>query len=127
MLHSTIHYVVGLTVAAVWLGPPLRRAWQRPGPLAGPLLRFLLVSHALGIAAIAPNLLRRAGCSEAWTEHPLMNVFLLAPLLNRLARGGAIAGPALLAAALAAQYLLLLAAVRRADRHGPTTGSNSPA
>ena len=113
MLHSTAHYAFGLLAAAAWRGPSLARAWREGLPLARDLGRGVLLSHALGLMAIVPNLLRRVGLPVEASEHPLMNVFFLAPLLNRALPGGSIVGPALLALLLAAQYSLLLLALRR--------------
>jgi len=116
MMHSTAHYALGLLLAAAWQGPALRRAWREGRPLARLLGRHLLTAHALGLLAIAPNLLRRVGLSLEISEGPLMNVFLFAPLLNRVFHGGTIWGPAVLGLMLAAQYGLLLLALRRAGR-----------
>ena len=113
MMHSTIHFSLGMLVGTALTCRPLLAAWKR-GARVGPLLRrWLVVAYGLGLYAIVPNLLRRAGVAHAVCEGWLMNMFLFSPALNRLMQGGTISGPFIMGALVAAQYVILLQAVRR--------------
>ncbi|MBM4142477.1 MAG: hypothetical protein FJ225_02625 [Lentisphaerae bacterium] len=116
MAHSALHFALGMAVAGAAALPALARAWRAGERLAGRLRAWLLSSCALGLWAVAPNLLRRAGCSANLCRGPWMNVFLFHPLLDRLYDGGSIVGPSLLALLFAAQYAALVAAAARAER-----------
>ena len=116
MMHSTLHFGLGMLAATAWRGPALRRTWRAGRPVAGALGRWLAACYALGLFGIVPNLLRRAGVPHAVCEGWYMNVFLLSPAWNRLLHGGNIYGPAVLTALIGLQYGILLLAIRRATR-----------
>ena len=116
MMHSTLHFSIGILVGTALSYRPIRTAVQNNAPLAAPLRRWLMLAYALGLFAIVPNLLRRAGVPHALCESCVMNLFLLSPALNHLVRGGAIYGPLILGIILMSQYLTLLWALRRALR-----------
>jgi hypothetical protein len=94
---------------------PLLAAWKRGAPLAAPLRRWLVVAYGLGVYAIVPNLLRRAGVAHRICESGIMNIFLLSPTLNRLMQGGSITGPFVMGFLIAVQYGVLLRAVKRSS------------
>ena len=73
----------------------------------------MVVAYGLGVYAVVPNLLRRAGVPHDVCEGWYMNVFLLSSLLNRLVQGGTIYGPFVMGTLIAAQYAVLLLAIRR--------------
>jgi hypothetical protein len=115
MMHSTLHFSVGMLLGTALTCRPLLAAWKRNGGLAAPLRRWLVVAYGLGVYAVVPNLLRRAGAPHDTCEAWIMNLFLGSPTLNRMMQGGAITGPFVMGALIAAQYALLLRAVKRAS------------
>ena len=116
MMHSTLHFSLGMLVGTALTCRPLLAAWKRGARVAPRLRRWLVVAYGLGLYAIVPNLLRRAGVAHAVCEGWLMNIFLFSPALNRLMQGGTISGPFIMGALVAAQYVILLQAVRRTTR-----------
>ena len=116
MMHSTLHFGLGMAAATAWRGPGLLKAWRTERPVARLLGSWLAASYVLGAFGIVPNLLRRAGVPHDVCEAWYMNVFFLSPLWNRLLAGGHIYGPAILTALLGAQYAILLLAIKRAGR-----------
>jgi hypothetical protein len=92
---------------------PLLDAWRRGAPVAHPLRRWLMVAYGLGLYAIVPNLLRRAGVAHDLCEAWFMNIFLFSSALNHLVQGGTIYGPFGMGLLLMSQYLTLLWALRR--------------
>jgi hypothetical protein len=116
MMHSTLHFSLGMVVGTALTCRPLLDAWRRGAALAPHLRRWLIVAYGLGVYAIVPNLLRRAGVAHDVCEAWFMNVFLLSPALNRLVQGGTIYGPFVMGLLVVLQYLTLLWAVRRASR-----------
>ncbi len=126
MMHSTLHFSLGMVVGTALTCRPLLDAWQRKAPVAAHLRRWLVIAYGLGVYAIVPNLLRRAlggvanriavsphEVCEAW----FMNIFLLSPLLNRLVQGGTIYGPFVMGSLMLSQYATLLLAVRSSHRN----------
>ncbi|MBT3294370.1 MAG: hypothetical protein HN919_17815 [Verrucomicrobia bacterium] len=132
MMHSTIHFSLGMLVGTALTCRPLLAAWKSGAHVAPLLRRWLVVAYGLGLYAIVPNLLRRAGIAHAVCEGWIMNIFLLSPMLNRLIQGGTISGPFIMSALVAAQYIILLQAVRRTARQalrpggGRVTGPDTP-
>jgi hypothetical protein len=116
MMHSTLHFGLGMAAATAWHGPALLRSWRAGRALARALGLWLVTSYALGLLGVVPNLLRRAGVPHETCEAWYMNVFLLSPFWNRLLDGGHIYGPAILTVLFGAQYAILLLAIRRARR-----------
>ncbi len=116
MMHSTLHFSLGMLVGTVLTGRPLLQAWRRGAPLAASLRRWLIVAYGLGIFAIVPNLLRRAGVAHHLCEAWFMNIFLFSPALNRLIHGGTIIGPFVMGLLIVSQYATLLLALKRAYR-----------
>jgi len=119
--HSAIHFAVGMAVGSAVAARPLARAWFSGGAIAGRLAQWLALSYALGLYAVVPALLRRAGVPAWVCEGWWMNVFLLHPLITALMAGGSVVGPTVLGMSIASQYTVLLVALRRCCR-GTTTG-----
>ncbi len=114
MMHSTLHFSLGMVVGTALTYRPLLDAWHRQTTLAPHLRRWLIAAYGLGVFAIAPNLLRRAGVAHDLCEAWFMNIFLLSSALNRLVQGGTIYGPFVMGTLITAQYALLLRALQRA-------------
>jgi len=113
-MHSTLHFSVGMVVGTALTYRPLLEAWRRKAPVAAHLRRWLVVAYGLGVYAIVPNLLRRAGVAHEVCEAWFMNIFLLSPAFNRLIQGGTIYGPLVMGSIIVSQYLTLLRALTRA-------------
>lgn len=121
-MHSTIHFSVGMLLGTALTYRPVLVAWQQGRRVAPPLRRWLVVAYALGIYAIVPNLLRRAGLPHHLCEAWFMNIFLFSPLFNRLIHWGAMPGQFILSMLVAAQYSVLLWALRRTRNHKKAAG-----
>ncbi len=119
MAHTAVHFTVGAAVAAAWALPSLIHAWRRGEPLAASFRGWWALTWILGVLAVMPPLLRRAGLPESWCESVWMNFFLLHPLIARLPIRGGLAGPLMLLGVFGVQYALLLAALIRSTRHRP--------
>ncbi len=113
MMHSTLHFSLGMVIGAGLSYRPLREAWRRRAPVAPLLRRWLVVSYGLGLYAIVPNLLRRAGVAHDLCEAWFMNIFLFSSALNHLVQGGNIYGPFVMGLLVVSQYVTLLWALRR--------------
>lgn len=116
MAASTLHFSLGIAVATAAALPRLARRWHAGGAVSGPLRRWLMASYGLGLWATAPAWLPSLGIPGAWCVQWWANVFLFHPLLTGLKQGGRLYGACAMAILLAAQYLVLLLAVRRAHR-----------
>lgn len=114
MAPTLLQFGIGMAVATLGHAPRLARAWRAAQPLAAPLGRWMLWSWGLGAFAIVPNLLRTLGLPDAAAQHGAMNIFLLNPLVGSLRPGDSLRGLILVAAMAGLQYLVLLAAIRRA-------------
>ena len=113
MTAFTAHFGLGMAAGTALAAPALWRRWQARAPLSGAFGRWILLAYGLGLFAIVPNALVRLGLPASWCASPVMNVFLLHPLLDRFGRGGEFRGAALIFALFALQYVLLLEAIRR--------------
>ena len=122
--------LVGTAGAAVW-------AIRAPGrPCSRLLAQWIFLSYGLGVYAVVPSLLRKAGIPEAICHHPMMNVFLLHPAIDAWRPGGMLIGQLLLVGLFSSQYAALLVAIARIKRntdHGrgscvkvPTNGRGRP-
>jgi hypothetical protein len=116
MVHVAFHFGLGMLAGTLAAARPVATAWSGRSPVAGPLGRALLAGYALAAWAVVPNLLRHAGCPDAWVDGWWMNLFLLHPLIRRIGFGGAPLGAAVLVFAFAVQYGLVLGAIRRTRR-----------
>jgi len=124
MAHSALHFTLGLAVGGAVALRPVVRAWRAGGRVAPALRRWMLVSYAVGAAAIVPALLRWAGVPAQACDGPWMNVFVGYPWLNRLLpREGMPYAAVALAASFAVQYGLILLAILRQTRRAKPSGS----
>ncbi len=114
MAHSALHFSIGMAAATLATVPGLIRRRRRPDRLAPFFARWIGFSLALGVFAIAPALLRRAGLPDAVCDGWWMNVFFLHSRLQRAWPGrGMLPGLMLIATISAAQYALIVAAILR--------------
>jgi hypothetical protein len=81
--------------------------------------RMVLVSYLAGIFAMIPNILRMIGAPEPVYTHIAMNIFILHPLIDSIKiYGGMLIGEVLFISSVAAQYFLLLFALKiSSSRH----------
>ncbi|MFC1452492.1 hypothetical protein ACFLSJ_04010 [Verrucomicrobiota bacterium] len=133
MAHSTLHFSVGMIAGSAVAFHVLARAWRAGRGLARAFAAWLLVSYALGVFAVVPGLLRRLGVPDSICDGWWMNVFLFYPLINRVKPGAMTSGPIALAACFGAQYVILLAALRKLmrakrdqDPSRPQSAADSP-
>ena len=128
MAHSTMHFAIGLAVGTAALLPSVVKAARRGDKLAPPFARWIGIALALAMFAVVPNLLRSSGVPDAICSGWWMNVFLFHPLADRLKQGGMLIGELGIALILTFQYVLLLAALRRAlgSRANRGTGALAP-
>jgi len=112
VLDSNLHFAGGLLIGTVWRLARLLRAWRAREKLAGHFRAWLLAAYGLGLWAVVPNLLRRAGLPEAACNAWWMNVFLLHPFVNGVASGGRLIGRFSIALVFVLQYAMLVAAIR---------------
>jgi hypothetical protein len=113
MAHAALHFAAGAALGMAVAAPAVCRAWKVHQRLAPATARWILAAWAAGFWALVPSVLRHWGAPPALCEGWWMNAFVLHPLLDRLVRGGALVGPAALAAVLALQYAVVLAALRQ--------------
>lgn len=120
MAHSTLHAAAGMAAGLAAGLPAIRAAWAARRPLARPVAAWILPGTVCSVWALVPSLLRFLGTPESVCSSPWMLVFFLHPAIASFHKWTGFVGPALLAALLASQYLVILAAIRR------TSGKNSP-
>lgn len=116
MAHANFHLAVGLavgTAAAAW---PVVRALVQRAPLARPVGRMWLISLAVGVWALVPNLVSAAGLTSAWHHAAWADLFVGHRTIDRRVHGGLLIGELALVAQLAAHYALLVWAVARRRR-----------
>ncbi len=116
MAQSTLHFAIGMTVGTVAAVPAVATAWRQHKALAGPFLRWLLLSYALGAYATIPNLLRRTGYLPSLWESNWMNLFLLHHLIDHFATIHIVLGELAVGLVVGLQYGLLLLAIRRSSQ-----------
>ncbi len=116
MAQSTLHFAIGMALGSAWALPELRRKWCRALLVAGAIGRWLLLSYGLGFYATLPSILRRLSCNAEWATGAWTNLFLLYPLIEKLDLPSIALGELCIAACFAAQYGLILLAIRR-SRH----------
>jgi hypothetical protein len=112
--HANLHLAAGMATATALTLWPLARALRARAPLAAPLRRVLLSSYALGVWALLPNLLTRAGAPPSVHRAWWANVFLGHAWIDGRTDGGLLIGEIALVAILVFHYALLVAALARA-------------
>lgn len=116
MAHSTLHAAFGMAAGLAVGLPALSAAWKARQPLARPLARWMILGAACATWALVPSILHFAGAPETVQGSAWMHVFFLHPAIASLHRWTGFAGPLLLIALLAAQYIVLLAAIMRTGK-----------
>ncbi len=114
MAHANLHLAVGMavgTAAAAW---PVARAWWSDRPLARPLARLWIVTIAVGIWAVLPNLISAAGVTSGLHHVGWGDVFVGHRTIDGRIHGGLLIGELALVAQLATHYALLMLALHRA-------------
>lgn len=121
MANITLHFALGILLGAGILLPRVMRALSQQRGVSAATGAWLAAAYALGVYAIVPHLLARAGVPDAFCRGWWMNIFLLHPLIGRLRPdGGALSGQTLLVLVLAVQYTTLLIALAQLKaRSGP--------
>ena len=114
MAQSTLHFAFGLAVGSAWALPSLWRKWKQLAPVAGAVARWLLLAYGIGLFATLPSILRRITSGADWATGAWTHVFLLYPLIERLDMPSIALGEFAIAACFAAQYAIILLAIRRA-------------
>ncbi len=112
-MHSSLHFALGVWCGICLLLPRIFKALRANSRLAEPIGQLILASYALGAVAIVPNLLRQMGCPEEVCASPLMNIFLLHPLFDKIYAGGMLIGETTILTAFTLQYMLMLVAIRK--------------
>lgn len=113
MADASFHFAAGMATGMLLAAPRLYRAWERGTPLAPEVLRWLATSWGLGFWSIIPSLLGYIGLPASLCQGWWMNLFLLHPLINHHGPHATIIGGAALATCYVAQYLVVLASLRR--------------
>jgi len=115
--HLNFHLAEGLYTGAAIGAVPVARAWLTGRPVARPILGGALLSFALAVWAIAPQILVTLGAPASVHRAGWANLFLGHALLDRrFGDGGLLIGEVGIAGYLVGLYLLLLLAVHRARR-----------
>lgn len=126
MAHSAMHFTIGLAVGTAAFLPSVVKAWRHQDTVAPAFARWIGLSWALALFAIAPSLLRHLGFPVGFCSGWWMNIFLFHPLADRLKHGGMLVGELGIATCLTLQYVLLLVALRRAlTRRAARCGSTA--
>jgi hypothetical protein len=126
MAHANFHIATGIAVGTAITAIPLVRAWTARRPVAAPIKRMLVVSYGLGFWAVVPTALTTLG-APAYVHHAWWaNVFLAHAAIDRRYDAGLLVGELAIAAAFVAQYLLILAALRRARADSGIRASTPP-
>ncbi len=128
MANWSFHLAVGLlTGTAIGLYPALKSIISagkpdcRDKPTCPAYLcigRMLVISAAMGILAIIPNIMMFAGLPQSLCRNPLMNIFVLHPLIDRVKSGGILIAELVLVSLFVFHYSLILAAIVRLRHSG---------
>lgn len=122
MAQSTLHFGIGMLCATALTLRPVWRAWRNKLPLATPIARWCLWSYGIGAVAVIPAMARRL--TDVDPTHPLWNLCIAYPLLDKLPLPSIALGELLMATILAVQYGSILLAIYRISR-GPSTPPDS--
>ncbi|MFU8780704.1 MAG: hypothetical protein ACNA71_06730 [Kiritimatiellia bacterium] len=128
MAQSTFHFGFGMLCATAFSIKPILQTWLtllggRQGTAAAEgqsvpsmstvIAHWCLWSYAAGIVAVIPAIARRLLGTEL--THPIWNLFLFYPLIDRLPIPSIILGELLMGTILAAQYATILLAIHQAS------------
>ena len=115
--HITLHFALGIATGTAIILPLLVRTLRLRRPLAPVCTRWIAWSYAIGVWAVMPSILRRLQIPETICSHPVMNIFLLHPLIDWLRPGGMLIGELGIVFFFALQYACLVGGIFRADRY----------
>lgn len=118
MAQSTLHFAFGMAIGSAWVFPGLWRRWKQALPMTTTIGRWLVLAYGLGLYASLPSLLRRFTGGAEWSTAGWTNLFLFYPLIEKLDLPSIALGELCIAACSAAQYGLILLAIRRANSSG---------
>jgi hypothetical protein len=113
MMHSSLHFAAGVWLGILLFLPTVYKKLKANKRVADTIGLLILSSYALGLLAIAPSFLRQMGYPEEVCASPLMNIFLLHPLFDKIFSGGMLKGEIAMILAFVAQYLLILWAIKK--------------
>lgn len=116
MAHANFHLAAGMAVGAAVALWPVARALLDDRPIARPLARMWLLSIAVGVWALVPNLVSAAGLTASLHRARWADVFVLHRAIDVRVDGGLLIGELGLVAQLVFHYALLMFALRRAQR-----------
>lgn len=125
MAQSTLHFAAGMTLGSLLACPRVYRAWTRGTPVARAIARWCLLAYGLGLYATLPAVFRRLTGDPATGSAFTWNLFLLYPLFDRLRLPSIALGEMAIATLFSLQYVVILAAVRRARRRNSAAGTSS--
>ena len=120
MAQSTLHFAFGMAIGSAWVLPALWKRWKQALPMATTIGRWLILAYGLGLYASLPSLLRRITGGAEWSTAGWTNLFLFYPLIEKLDLPSIALGELCIALCFAAQYGLILLAIRRANGSGLT-------
>ena len=118
MAQSTLHFAFGMALGSAWALPGLWKRWKQTLPMAATIGRWLALSYGLGLYASLPSLLRRVTGGAEWTTAGWTNLFLFYQLMEKLDLPSIALGEFCIVTCFAAQYGLILLAIRRAGGIG---------
>jgi hypothetical protein len=121
MTESIFHFAAGFTTGTAVLLPGLARRMVTGERMAAFFAKWFMLAFGLGVFAIAPGLLARAGMPERFLSSWWMNIFFFFPILNTVRRGGFIIGTACILVCVAVMYFALLLAIAKSRRENHQT------
>ena len=107
------HFSFGMWLGTIAFLPIISHQLFHRAKVANEIAHMLVISVFMGSWAIIPNFLHYVGVSGHFSQHWLMNIFLLNPLLDRIFSDGMLKGEIAMVLCFVFQYLLLLVAFRR--------------
>lgn len=129
MAQSTFHFGFGMVCATLCTIKPVLQALHAAHrvrqssaavgetyvPTASNVIaRWCLWSYAAGIVAVVPAIARRLIGSDP--THPLWNLFLFYPIIDRLPIPSIILGELVMGSILATQYAVILLAIHQSNQ-----------
>ncbi len=113
MLNFVIHFASGMALTTLLFSPLIIKDIILGKRTARLISKMIIGSYLLGLFAMTPNVLRMLGVPPSVYTHPLMNIFLLHPLVESSLKvhGGMLIGSVLFMCSSTAQYVLILFAL----------------
>ena len=125
MAHSAVHFAFGMSIGTILSMPQLIKTWWREQPASRTTAQWLILSWSLGILAILPGLLRRAGLPNTFCDGWWMNICLFYPLINILKSGGFILGLIGITFLFFLQYSTIMVAIIKTRKRQHSKDANS--